>query len=212
MKIDLLNVSKKFKNITILSDVNMKLNKGKIYGFAGRNGTGKSVLLKLICGFYLPSSGSILFDGVNYNEKNEFPPNLRALIEKPNFFPDLTGFENLKLLAQIQNKISDDEIFNALEIVNLLEEKDKKYNKYSLGMKQKLGIAQVIMEHPDILILDEPFNGIEQSTVEKLIDYLNEIKKSKIIIVSTHIRDDLDKMADVVFKFDGGHVVEEKND
>ena len=136
-----------------------------------------------------------------------FVPNLRALIEKPSFFPDLTGFENLKLLAQIQNKITEKETLSALEIVNLIDEKDKKYSEYSLGMKQKLGIAQVIMEDPKVMLLDEPFNGIEEESVQKISDYLlKQKKKGKIIIISTHIKEDLKKLADQIYYFDNGCV------
>ncbi len=205
--IELNNVSKKFKDIEVLKNINVQLDEGNIYGLYGRNGSGKTLLLKIICGFYLPTSGEVLFDGVNHNALNEFPDSLRALIENPSFFPDLTGYENLKLLAKIQNRICDDEIFSALKIVNLYEEKDKKYSKYSLGMKQKLGIAQVIMEDPKIIILDEPFNGIEEDTVKKLIDYLRgQSEKGKLIIVSTHIKDDLNKLTDKVFYIDGGEI------
>lgn len=210
MKIEIKNVYKSFKNNEVLNNINITLETGKIYGLYGRNGSGKSVLLKLICGFYIPSSGEILYDEENLNLKKEFPKNLRALIEKPSFFPELTGFENLKMLARIQNKISDADIINALEIVNLKDEMNKKYSKYSLGMKQKLGIAQAIMENPDILVLDEPFNGIEQRTVEKLINYLNSIKNNKLIIVSTHIKDDLEKLSDSVFIVDDGKIYNEK--
>ena len=164
-------------------------------------------MLKIICGIYAPTTGEVLFDGKNYNYNNMFVPNLRALIEKPSFFPELTGFENLKLLAKIQNKINDEQILNAFKIVNLFEEKDKKYSEYSLGMKQKLGIAQVIMEDPQVLILDEPFNGIEEESVKKIIDYLlSEKKKNKIIIISSHIKEDLEKMADKIYYFDNGTV------
>ncbi len=208
MNIELIDVCKSFKENEVISHVNMKLEPGKIYGLYGRNGAGKSVLLKLIAGFYVPTFGKILYNGKNLNEKLMFPESLRALIEKPSFFPELSGFENLKLLAKIQDKIEEKDIIEALEIVNLIEEKDKKYGKYSLGMKQKLGIAQVIMEHPQIMILDEPFNGIEKKTVDKLIDYFNqEKKKEKIIIISTHIKEDLEKMADVIYYFDAGKLV-----
>ncbi len=207
MKIEVKNVSKKFKGIEVLSNSDLTFESGNIYGLYGRNGAGKSVFLKLVCGFYIPSTGEVLFDGVDYNKKMMYPPNLRALIEKPNFFPDLSGFENLKMLARIQNKITDEDILKAFEIVNLLSEKDKKYSKYSLGMKQKLGIAQVIMENPDIIILDEPFNGIEHDTVKKLINYLlEEKKKGKLIILSTHIEEDLKKLADKIYYFDSGKI------
>ena len=183
------------------------MTSGKIYGLSGRNGSGKSVLLKLICGLYKPTSGKVLFDGIEYNSNDVYVPNLRALIEKSSFFPNLSGFENLKLLAYIQHKIFDDEINNALKVVNLYEEKDKKYSEYSLGMKQKLGIAQVIMENPQIMILDEPFNGIENDTVKKISKYLlQEKKKDKLIIVSTHIMEDLDNLSDEVYSFDNGTV------
>lgn len=211
MKIKVRNLSKKFKEVNVLSDINLVFESGNIYGLYGRNGAGKSVFLKLLCGFYSPTSGNITYDGIDLDTQLKYPENLRALIEKPSFFPDLTGFENLKLLAQIQNKITDNDIFNALEIVNLIDEKDKKYSKYSLGMKQKLGIAQVIMENPEIMVLDEAFNGIEQKTVEKLINYFqNEKKKGKIIIMSTHIKEDLIKMTDKIYYFDLGKVSEQE--
>lgn len=207
MEIKVENLSKSFKKNTVLKDVNLSMTSGKIYGLSGRNGSGKSVLLKLICGLYKPTSGKVLFDGIEYNSNDVYVPNLRALIEKPSFFPNLSGFENLKLLANIQHKISDNEINNALKVVNLYEEKDKKYSEYSLGMKQKLGIAQVIMENPKIMILDEPFNGIENDTVKKISKYLlQEKKKDKLIIVSTHIKEDLNNLSDEIYSFDNGTV------
>lgn len=207
MNIEIKNMSKKFKNNIVLNNINLVFEDGKIYGLSGRNGSGKSVLLKIICGIYAPTTGEILFNGKNYNANNMFVPNLRALIEKPNFFPDLTGFENLKILAQIQNKISDNEIIKALEDVNLIEEKDKKFSEYSLGMKQKLGIAQVLMEDPKIILLDEPFNGIEEQSVSKISNILlKEKRKGKIIIISTHIKEDLERISDLIFYFDNGCV------
>lgn len=211
MTIEFKNVTKKFKDITILKDINLVFESGNIYGLFGRNGSGKSVFLKLLCGFYTPSEGEILYNGENLNKKLEFPPNTRALIEKPNFFPDLTGFENLKFLAEIQNKITDKEINDTLEFLGLDNEKNKKYSKYSLGMKQKLGIAQVIMENPDVIVLDEPFNGVENVTVLKIIDYLKEeAKKGKLIFISTHIMEDLEKLTDKIYYFDDGAINEKK--
>lgn len=212
MKLQTKNLSKSFKDEEVIKNVSTTFESGNIYGLYGRNGAGKSVFLKLVCGFYVPSSGEVLYDGVNLNAKLEFPKNLRALIEHPTFFDDLSGFENLKLLAKIQNKISDKEILKALDVVNLTDEKDKKYGKYSLGMKQKLGIAQVIMEDPQIMVFDEPFNGIESNTVKKLIAYLKEEKKKgKLIILSTHIMEDLKQLADKIYYFDAGKVTEEEN-
>ncbi len=211
MTIEFKNVTKKFKDIIILNNINLTFESGNIYGLFGRNGSGKSVFLKLLCGFYTPSEGEILYNGENLNKKLEFPPNTRALIEKPNFFPDLTGFENLKFLAEIQNKITDKEINDILEFLGLEKDKNKKYSKYSLGMKQKLGIAQVLMENPDVIVLDEPFNGVENVTVLKIIDYLKEeAKKGKLIFISTHIMEDLEKLTDKIYYFDDGAINEKK--
>ena len=211
MEIAVKNLTKSFKGIKILNNVNITFKSKKIIALVGRNGSGKSVLLKLLCGLYLPTEGEILFDNINYNLNDEYPPNTRALIEKPTFMDELTGFENLKLLAKIQNLISDNEINEALKIVNLYDDKDKKFKHYSLGMKQKLGIAQVIMENPDVMIFDEPFNGIEKRTAEKLRKYLKEKKEEgKLIIIATHIKEDVEELADLVYEVDDGNVKKQK--
>ena len=211
MKIEIKNVTKKFKSNVVLDNVNLTFESGNIYGLVGRNGSGKSVLLKMICAFYEPTDGEILFDGINVIKNHDFPKDTRALIENPSFLPDLTGYENLKILADIQRKIGKKEIEQALETVNLLSEKDKKYSQYSLGMKQKLGLAQVFMEDPQIMILDEPFNGVENKTAEKLRNYLiEEKKKGKIIIIATHIQEDIKELADYVYEFDAGIINELK--
>lgn len=207
MNLKIKNITKKFNEVVVLNKINLSLSSGRIYGFIGRNGCGKSVLLKIICGFYTPTEGEILLDGVNYIKRNEFLPNARALIEKPCFLPDLSGYENLKLLASIQNKISESEILGTLKRLNLNDEKDKLYSKYSLGTKQKLGIAQVLMEDPDILILDEPLNGIEKVTADKVRKILlEEKKKGKIIILASHIKEDIELLADEVYEIDAGKI------
>lgn len=207
MKLEINNVSKRFKDNEILKDVNLTLNGGNIYGFIGINGSGKSVLLKMICGFYQPTSGDILLNGESYIGNNSFPKDTRALIEKPNFLSHLTGYENLKLLADIQNKIGKKEIDEILEKLNLTKEADKKYSKYSLGTKQKLGIAQVLMEDPKLIILDEPFNGVESNTADKIRKLLIEEKqKGKIVIIASHIREDITNLADIVYEVDNGNV------
>ena len=211
MEIAVKNLTKSFKGIKILNNVNITFKSKKIIALVGRNGSGKSVLLKLLCGLYIPTEGEILFDNINYNLNEEYPPNTRALIEKPTFMDELTGFENLKLLAKIQNLISDKEINESLKIVNLYDDKDKKFKYYSLGMKQKLGIAQVIMENPDVMIFDEPFNGIEKRTAEKLRKYLKEKKEEgKLIIIATHIKEDVEELADLVYEVDDGNVKKQK--
>ncbi len=207
MKLEIKDLSKRFGENVVLDNVNLTFEGGKIYGFIGRNGSGKSVFLKIICGFYPPSSGSISLNGKNYTIANEFPDNTRALIEKPKFLPDLTGYENLALLASVQNKIGKSEIEDVLEKLNLKKEKNKKYSKYSLGTKQKLGIAQVLMENPDLIILDEPFNGVENETAKKIRNILlEEKKKGKIILLASHIKEDITSLADIVYEVDGGKI------
>ena len=210
--IEVKNVRKKFDSNIILDNVNIKFEQGKIYGFIGRNGSGKSVLFKIICGLYKPTSGCIVVDGEIL--KNEFLPNTRVLIESPCFLPDQTGFNNLKLLADIQSTIDDNRINQVLDDVNLSkEDRNKKYYKYSLGMKQKLGIAQVLMESPRIMILDEPFNGVEKDTVIKIKKILmEEKKKSKIILIASHIKEDIISLSDVVYEVDAGKVSVYKDD
>lgn len=212
MKIEVKQVSKEFKKQMVLRDINVTFESGNIYGLIGRNGSGKSVFLKLLCALYCPTKGEILFDGENVIKEKKFPPSTGALIEKPNFVGDLTGFENLKLLASIQKKIGEDEINAILKKVELYEEKDKKYSKYSLGMKQKLGIAQALMEDPEIIILDEPFSGVEDETAHSLRNLLlEEKKKGKLIIVATHMKEDLEKLATVTYRFQNGQMVKQEN-
>ena len=209
MKIELKNVTKKFKNVEVIKNVNMSLTGGKIYGFRGRNGSGKSVLLKIICDILKPTSGEVLIND-NKVHGDIYKYNIGALIENPHFFGNLSGMKNLKMLAELKGIITDKEILKSLEDVNLLEEKDKKYSKYSLGMKQKLGIAQAIMEDQDIILLDEAFNGIEEATVRKIKVLLKELcKKGKIIIISSHIKEDLEELADETYFFDNGVVTKE---
>lgn len=210
MKITINNLTKKFKDEIVLNNINMTLESGNIYGIIGQNGSGKSVLLKIICAFYIPSQGEVLIDNINYCNGKNFPKNLRALIEKNAFLPDISGFNNLKLLAKIENKITDEEINESLKIVNLYEEKNKMFSKYSMGMKQKLGIASVLMEDPEILILDEPFNGIDEESKEKITNELIKIKNNKIIIITSHIKDEITSLCDHVFEMKNGKIINEK--
>ena len=199
------NICKKIKNNEIIKNISYQFDCGKIYGLYGRNGSGKTVFLKLLSGFYKLDSGSVLYDGVSYT-KNNVCKDVRVLIDGPSFYGDLSGYDNLKLLADINKKISNKEIDDILKVVNLYDEKDKKYSKYSLGMKQKLGIAQALMENTKYIFLDEPFNGVEEATVTKLIDYIKSIKKDKVIIISTHIKEDLDNISDVIIKIEDGKI------
>lgn len=202
--IEIKNVCKEYDGNTILNNINVNFNEGHIYGLIGRNGSGKTVLLNMICGFIYPSDGEILIDKKNIHKNKIFAPNTRALIEKPKFLSNMSGYKNLELLANINKLITEDDINNTLRDVDLFDEKDKLYKKYSLGMKQKLGIAQVLMENPKIMIFDEPFNGLDEQSSKKLRNLLKNIKNDKIIIIATHIKDDIEDLCDVVYKIDNG--------
>ena len=205
MEIKLENVSKRFKNENVLNGISYSFESGKIYSIVGRNGSGKSVLLKIIAGLYLQDKGNVLFDNKNYNMINEIPDNLGIVIEQPSFINDLTGLENLKLLASIRNVATERDIVESLETVNLKDDMNKKYSKYSLGMRQKLSIAQAIMEHQKVILLDEPFNGIDRQSVVAIKEYLKRVKnEDKLIIITTHIMDDVVDLSDVMLYIEDG--------
>lgn len=205
MEIKLENVSKRFKNENVLNGISYSFESGKIYSIVGRNGSGKSVLLKIIAGLYLQDKGNVLFDNKNYNMINEIPDNLGIVIEQPSFINDLTGLENLKLLASIRNVATERDIVESLEIVNLKDDMNKKYSKYSLGMRQKLSIAQAIMEQQKVILLDEPFNGIDRQSVVAIKEYLKRVKNDdKLIIITTHIMDDVVDLSDVMLYIEDG--------
>lgn len=206
MEIKIKNVSKVIDENELLSNIDLTFTKGNIYGITGRNGSGKSILFKSLCGFIKPTTGEIIVNGINLYDKNTFPANTSALIDNSSFLNDLSGFENLELLAAINNYIGKEEIYKTLKDVGLFEEKDKKFKKYSLGMKRKLGIAQALMEDNDIIILDEPFNGLDESSVEKIRNILLEIKKDKIIIIASHIKEDIAILCDCVYTLDNGKI------
>ena len=210
MKIKVDSLYKSFKKEEIIKNINIEFKEGTIYGIIGKNGSGKSVFLKLLCGFYYPTSGSILYDDKELGKDIDFPQSTRALIEKPEFIPFLSGFDNLKLLAKINNKITDKEIIEAMKIVNIYADKDKKYSTYSLGTKQKLGLAQVIMENPRVMIFDEPLNGIEEETANEFRKFLKNIKKEHIIIIASHIKEDIDLLSDKVYRFSNGKLVQDE--
>lgn len=209
MKIEVKNVSKSFAKKKVLERINLTFENGQIYGLIGHNGSGKSVLLKIICGFFKPTEGAVLFDGHDYSNDKEFPPSLRAIIEGPSFIPNISGFENLQLLAEIQNKITDETILNYLEKMGMLDIKDQKYSEYSLGTKQKLGIISVLMENPQVIILDEPFNGIEEKTKQVIIHELLSLKQQNVlIIVTSHIKEEISSLCDVTYVMENGQVAE----
>lgn len=193
------------RNHYLLDHINLSLEKGKIYGIVGRNGSGKTMLFRAICGFWKANEGKIIVDGKEIGKDVEFIQNAGVSIGESQFIGGLSGLKNLQMLAEIRNKIRIEEILKTLEEVQLLEEKDKKYRKYSLGMKQKLRLAQAFMEQPDILILDEPFNGMDQESVKRMRQYLLEQKeKGTTILLASHIREDIDMLCDEIYQMDVG--------
>lgn len=205
--IKVVNLTKQYKNITVLNDINLDIEKGKCYGFSGRNGSGKSLFFKAICGFINPTSGYVMINNKKIGVDVDFPENIGALIEHPGFLPEYTAFENLKFLASINNKIGNVEIENALKAVNLDINNCKNVKTYSLGMKQRLGIAQALMEDPDILILDEPMNGLDKNGVQLIKQILINLKKDgKTILLTSHISQDIDEISDYIYEFDNGNL------
>ena len=203
--IEIKNITKSYDERKILGDVSINFEEGKIYGIIGQNGSGKSVLLKVMSGFITPDQGTIIYDGKDINKEETFPDNTGVLLDNGGFVPNLTGFDNLKLLATINKTIDDNEIIEELKNVNLLEEKDKKYYKYSLGMRKKLGICQAIMEHQKYVILDEPFSGIDKGSLAMIYDYLKKIKsEGRTLIISTHTSDRAKDLYDEIYELEEG--------
>ena len=185
--IEVNDVVKKFKDVTVLDHVSLKVEKGTICDLVGRNGSGKTVLMKVICGFILPDSGQVSVDGKRIGKDCDFPKETGVIIENPGFSQYISGAKNLRNLASINQKISQDEIARVMELVGLNAQDRKWVSKYSLGMRQRLGIAQAIMEGQSLLILDEPMNGQDQEGVEdmrKLFQNLRE--QGKTILLASH--------------------------
>lgn len=208
IEVQLKNICKTIKGTTILEDVNLLFQSGQIYGLRGRNGCGKTMLMRTICGLMLPTDGEVVIDGKVLHKDIAFPESIGALIENPSFLPQYTGYKNLKMLAELGGNISAAQIESALERVGL-ERKDRRtYRKYSLGMKQKLGIANAIMGEPDIIILDEPINALDEESVARVKDCLIELRdKGKLIIIACHDKEELEYLSDVIFKLEDGKVI-----
>ena len=189
----------------ILRDVSARFEEGQIHGIVGRNGSGKTMLMKCICGFIRPDSGKILLDRKQVGRDVDFPPDLGLLIETPGFVPYYSGLKNLELLAAINRRVSKERLNACMEQIGLGDAKNKRVSKYSMGMRQRLGIAQAIMEDPQLLILDEPLNGLDEQGVEDIRALLLELKgQGKTILLSSHNREDIDLLCDSVCKMAGG--------
>ncbi|MBD5384067.1 MAG: ABC transporter ATP-binding protein [Ruminococcaceae bacterium] len=199
--IELKKVSKEFKSKKIFEDLSLTIESGKCIGIIGENGCGKSVLLKLICGFSKPDSGEIIIDGERLGDRRDFIPNAGVIINSPNFIGHYTGYENLLLLASIRKKIGKKEIGCVLNRVGLSSAEKTKVKNYSLGMKQRLRIAQAVMEEPDYLILDEPMNALDNDGIAMVNDIINEFHANgKTILMTSHNPLDIERHCDLVLK------------
>lgn len=208
MNIKISHVSKTIKNNPVIKDVSMELQSGAVYGFKGINGSGKTMLMRLISGLIRPSQGEISMNGKILGKDISFPNSIGVFLENPAFLDAYSGFNNLKLLASIKSVASDDGIRNTLLRVGLDPDSNKKYKKYSLGMKQRLGIAAAIMEKPEIAILDEPTNSLDEDGVD-LVKHIvrNEKERGALVVVSCHDEEILKGMSDEVFLLEQGRLI-----
>lgn len=211
MVIQVENVSKIIKGNMVIDCVSAEFSSGKVYGLQGINGSGKTMLMRLISGLIYPTEGRIVIDGKILGKEIAFSESIGILIENPAFLDNYSGFANLKLLASIQNKIDDKQIYKTLERVGLEPDSRKKYKKYSLGMKQKLGIAGAVMEKPELLILDEPANALDKEGIERLKKIVQEEKeRGALIILSCHDSALLEAMADVIYSMENGRLLKQE--
>lgn len=199
------NLNKQFKNQLVLNNINVKFSNGHIYGIIGRNGSGKTVLLKCICGFLKPTTGVISVNHKIVGKDIDFPENLGFIIETPGFLLNYSGYKNLKYLASIREKIDSNEIKESMSLVGLDSADKKHVGKYSMGMRQRLGIAQAIMEKPDILVLDEPMNALDKNGVEEMRRLFLKMKsEGKLILLTSHNREDIEILCDEVYEVEEG--------
>ncbi len=199
------NVTKRFKKFVALNNVTVSFEKGKIHGLIGRNGSGKTVLMKVILGLMKPSDGEIIVEGKKVGNDIETPENIGAIIETPGFLDNYSGYMNLKFLADIKRIAGKNEIRETIKLVGLEPDDKKHVGKYSLGMRQRLAIAQAVMEKQEILMLDEPMNGLDKSGVEQIRKILKELKnQGKTIIIASHNSEDIAELCDTVYEMDMG--------
>lgn len=199
--ITLKNIQLELKKTCVFQNLNFSCKQGEIIGITGANGSGKSVLFKLIAGLYSPSYGEVLINGENIVPERKIPANLGALIEEPGFINYYSGFKNLQYLASIRGVVGNQKINDTLKIVGLYEQKDQKVKTYSLGMRKKLGIAQAIMENPSILLLDEPMNALDKSSVENMRTLFRKLSSEKgtTILIASHSEEDIRILCDKVY-------------
>lgn len=211
MRVVLRNVCKDIKGARVLDNVNLELESGRVYGFKGKNGSGKTMLMRAISGL-IKVKGEIEIDGKILGKDFTFPPSIGILIENPSFISNYTGFENLKTLASIRERIDDDKIRQTLTEVGLEPDDKRTFKKYSLGMKQRLGIAAAIMEDPDIIILDEPINALDDSGTEQVRQILMKHKqRGALIIIACHDADELEFLSDKIIEIAEGKIQPKKD-
>ena len=209
MILEVKNYTKQIKGKTILDNVNLKLESGHVYGFFGRNGSGKTMLFRAISTLIYPTSGDVLIDGKSLIHDDFDLRNIGLLLEEPGFYPSLTGMENLSLLYEINHKKDPGYIIEVLKKVGLEEEKDKQYREYSLGMKQRLRIGQAFMEGQTFILLDEPGNGLDESGIEIVRKLILDLKdEGRLILLASHNKEDFSLLCDVIYKVDNGTVKE----
>ena len=205
--LEIKGLTKKFKQRTVLRDINLSLKFGNIYGFIGANGSGKSVFFKTICGFLKPDKGTVTVNGKTIGKEMDFLPSLGVVIEKPGFIENYNQFDNLKYLAQINNIIDNKKIIEVIHRVGLDINNKEKVKTFSLGMRQRLAIAQAIMEDQKIIILDEPFNGLDKNGCNQIKNLLMELKTpDRLILLTSHIEGDIDSLSDYIFEFSDGKI------
>lgn len=201
------NICKKIKGKEILTDINLHLKSGTVYGVVGRNGSGKTMLFRALSGLMRIDKGEVLLDNKILHKDMTVLPNLGIVLENAGLYPEFTGFKNLQMLAKLNNKIGDEEIKEAITRVGLDPLDKRTYKKYSLGMKQRIVLAQAIMEHPDIIMLDEPTNGLDESGVNEIRKIIIEEKqRGALILLASHNKEDIQLLADEVYYMDSGHL------
>ena len=208
------NLTKKYQNVTVVDHVNLHIPKGKIYGLLGRNGAGKTTIMKMMLQLVSPTDGKIIMFGKDYREQvKDTYQKIGSIIETPGFYTNLTGQENLEILARLHRNVSRESVLHALEIVGLDKEKKKQFSDYSLGMKQRLGIAAAIMHQPQLLILDEPINGLDPIGISEIRQFLYELSRTKgtTILISSHVLNEIEQIADMIGVINQGKLVEEVN-
>lgn len=210
MVIQIDHFSKTINKSPVLSDIHLTMESGHIYGLKGKNGSGKTMLMRGICGLINATSGSIRIDGEVLGRELSFPRSVGALIENPGFIAGYSGIKNLRVLASINRTVSEQTLRDTLELVGLDPDEKKAFKKYSLGMKQKLGIAAAIMENPELIILDEPFNALDEKSARRIRDLLLTYRAAgKLTVIACHDSEELDSLSDRVFCMEEGKIVRE---